>query len=57
MSRGFSDRHGYSEHIPEITIREEAPDDLRYAVVQIAKSAGKGGVGHLKRLFKCLPSL
>lgn len=42
MSRGFSDRHGYSARVPEITIREEASDDLRYAVMQIAKAAGIG---------------
>jgi hypothetical protein len=38
--RHFSDRHGYSSDAAEITVREDAPDDLRYAVAQIAKSAG-----------------
>jgi len=40
MSRWFSDRHGYAEDVPEITVREDAPDDLRYALPLIAKSAG-----------------
>jgi hypothetical protein len=38
--RHFSDRYGYSTDAVEITVREDAPDDLRYAVAQIAKSAG-----------------
>lgn len=38
--RHFSDRHGYSTDPIEITVREDAPDDLRYAVAQIARSAG-----------------
>jgi|SRR5215831_4938549 len=40
MSRLFSQRHGYGVIDPEITVREDAPDDLRYAVPQIAKAAG-----------------
>lgn len=40
MSRRFSDRHGYTANEPEITVREDAPADLRYAVPQIAKAAG-----------------
>lgn len=40
MSRTFSDRHGYSGTDAEITVREDAPDDLRYAVAEIARTAG-----------------
>jgi len=40
MSKRFSDRHGYTAIEPEITKREEAPDDFRFAVTQIAESAG-----------------
>jgi hypothetical protein len=42
MSRTFSDRHGYSGTDAEITVREDAPDDLRYAVAEIARTAGMG---------------
>jgi AbiJ N-terminal domain 4 len=40
MSRHFSNRHGYGAADAEITVREDAPDDLRYAVAEIARSAG-----------------
>ena len=40
MSRAFSNRHGYGSRDAEITVREDAPSDLRYAVAEIAKSAG-----------------
>jgi hypothetical protein len=40
MSRDFSARHGYSARAAEIKIREDAPDDLRYAVAEIARSVG-----------------
>src|ERR1700674_1177762 len=40
MSRQFSQRHGYGSTEPEITVREDAPEDLRYAVAQIARTVG-----------------
>lgn len=40
MSRNFSQRHGYGTADAEITVREDAPDDLRYAVAEIATAAG-----------------
>ena len=40
MVRHFSKRHGYGAANAEITVREDAPDDLRYAVAEIARSAG-----------------
>lgn len=40
MSRKFSERHGYIGPGPEIVVREDAPEDLRYAVAQIARAAG-----------------
>lgn len=40
MSRNFSERHGYCGSEPEITVRDDAPDDLRFAVAQIANAAG-----------------
>jgi hypothetical protein len=39
MSASFSERHGYSGAEREITMREEAPDDLRYAVAEVARRA------------------
>lgn len=42
MSRYFSDRHGYGGAEPEITIREDAPPALRFAVADIARRAGLG---------------
>ncbi|WP_348645808.1 hypothetical protein [Methylocystis sp. H15] len=40
MNRSFSDRHGYGPRDAEITVREDAPEDLRFAVAQIATAAG-----------------
>ncbi len=40
MPPAFSERHGYRSAEPEITVREDAPEDLRFAVAQIAKNAG-----------------
>lgn len=40
MRNGFSERHGYGEGDAEITVREAAPDNLRYAVADIARAAG-----------------
>ena len=45
MLPSFSERHGYRVADPEITIREDAPDDLRYAVAEIARRAGAGPHG------------
>ncbi|WP_095203526.1 AbiJ-NTD4 domain-containing protein [Mesorhizobium carmichaelinearum] len=42
MNEPFSERHGYSGPDAEITIREDAPENLRFAVVQIGYGAGKG---------------
>lgn len=42
MSRDFSNRHGYGAEDAEISVREDAPDDLRYAVAEIARAAGLG---------------
>lgn len=36
----FSSRHGYRAEPAAITVREDAPDDLRAAISQIAKNAG-----------------
>jgi hypothetical protein len=40
MSRYFSQRHGYGIADAEITVREDAPPNLRYAVAEIARSTG-----------------
>ena len=40
MSQSFSERHGYRQRDAEITVREDAPEDLRYAVAEIARQAG-----------------
>jgi hypothetical protein len=40
MSRWFSEGHGYGAPAAEITIREDAPPDLRYAVAHIARMVG-----------------
>ncbi|MFC3967624.1 AbiJ-NTD4 domain-containing protein [Rhizobium lemnae] len=40
MNRSFSDRHGYRGPEPEITIRDDAPDFLRFQVASIARSCG-----------------
>ena len=36
MGERFSTRRGFVPENAEITVREDAPDDLRYAVVEIA---------------------
>ena len=36
----FSDRHGYMGADAEITVREDAPEGLRYAIPLIAQDAG-----------------
>src|SRR6185437_2754670 len=40
MTNRFSRRHGYEEQETEITVRHEAPDELRVAVVEIAYECG-----------------
>lgn len=40
MSRFFSDRHGYGAADSEIITREDAPESLRFGVVNIARNAG-----------------
>ena len=40
LSESFSNRHGYRPQATEITVREEAPPNLRYAIVAIAKGTG-----------------
>ena len=40
MTRRFSDRQGYRPPDAEITIREDAPESLRHAILQIAKGLG-----------------
>jgi hypothetical protein len=42
MSRNFSKRHGFGPKDAEITVREDAPSDLRYGVAEIARTAGMG---------------
>jgi hypothetical protein len=42
MAENFSDRYGYRGTDAEITIREDAPDGLRFALLAIAKEAGLG---------------
>jgi hypothetical protein len=39
MPERFSDRHGYRGTEQEITIREDAPEGLRFAIPLIAQSA------------------
>lgn len=36
----FSKRHGYAGHAKEITIREDAPENLRYVVLNLATKLG-----------------
>lgn len=38
--KSFSDRHGYQGTGAPITIREDAPDDVRFAVAEIARGVG-----------------
>ena len=40
MAETFSDRHGYRVHDAEITVREDAPEALRHAVLLIAQKVG-----------------
>ena len=40
MIERFSDRQGYRPPDAEITIREDAPESLRHAILQIAKGSG-----------------
>lgn len=40
MTERFSDRHGYRGAEQEITVREDAPADLRFAIPLIAQDAG-----------------
>lgn len=40
MNRFFSDRHGYRDPEPPITIRENAPAFLRYQVASLARDCG-----------------
>ena len=42
MAENFSDRYGYRGADAEITIREDAPDGLRFALLAVAKEAGLG---------------
>jgi hypothetical protein len=46
MSTSFSRRHGYAAENATITVREDAPHDLRYAVAEMARTAGMrpGGI-------------
>lgn len=40
MTQRFSDRHGYRPTAKQITVREDAPADLRGAITMIAEGAG-----------------
>ena len=40
MTQRFSDRHGYRPTAKQITVREDAPADLRGAITMIAKGVG-----------------
>lgn len=40
MSERFSDRHGHHGAEREITVRDDAPDDLRFAILMIAQDVG-----------------
>lgn len=40
MNRYFSDRNGFVGAEPPITVREDAPSTLRYAVAELARQAG-----------------
>jgi hypothetical protein len=57
-SERFSQRRGIRPSITEITIRDEAPRELREAVLQIAREAGCGPSGQrsiLTRILRVLP--
>lgn len=36
----FSERHGYRDEAQDITVREDAPDSLRYAILLISQDVG-----------------
>lgn len=40
MPERYSDRHGYRRPEQEITVREDAPEGLRFAVPLLARHAG-----------------
>ena len=40
MSEKFSQRHGYAGQAREITVRQEAPPELRKAITRMARDAG-----------------
>jgi hypothetical protein len=40
MDESFSDRHGYKSEDVEISVREDAPAELRYAIPLIAQATG-----------------
>ena len=40
MPDRFSDRHGYHGPEQEITVRDDAPEGLRFAIPLIAQDAG-----------------
>lgn len=42
MTEKFSERFGFTDSDPEITIREDAPEDMRFAVAQLAVDLGLG---------------
>ena len=44
MTDRYSDRHGYHADERDITIREDAPEDLRFAIPLIAQDAAFNGM-------------
>lgn len=40
MPQSFSDRHGFRAPEPEVSVRDDAPAELRDAVVQLGPQAG-----------------
>ena len=40
MGSRFSDRQGYHGEVPTISVREDAPEDLRFAILMIAEEVG-----------------
>ncbi|MDE2791011.1 MAG: hypothetical protein OXI81_11385 [Paracoccaceae bacterium] len=40
MADRFSDRHGYRGAVAEITVHEDAPDNVRYAFPLIGEDVG-----------------
>ena len=49
MPKTFSERHGYRPTDAEILVREDAPPDLRHAILQIAKHEGLSP-RHMRRI-------